>query len=181
MIMLMVIVKVRDHCHITGKYRVSTHGDCDINVKLNLKIYVVFHNLKNYDSHLIMKELGKFNLKINVIPNGLEKYMTFSINNKSSFIDSFQFLSSSLDSLIKNLGKDGFKYLSQQFDNNVLDLVKQKGFYPCEYMSDFEKFKEELPSKERFYSSSTDRKDAENDWENIFKMKTMKHHHNFYI
>ena len=151
----MVIVKVRDHCHITGKYRVSTHGDCDINVKLNLKIYVVFHNLKNYDSHLIMKELGKFNLKINVIPNGLEKYMTFSINNKSSFIDSFQFLSSSLDSLIKNLGKDGFNYLSQQFDNNVLDLVKQKGFYPCEYMSDFEKFKEELPSKEKFYSSLT--------------------------
>ena len=71
-----------------------------------------FHNLKNYDSHLIMQEIGKFNLKTNVIPNGLEKYMSFSINNKLSFTDSFQFLSSSLDSLVKNLNKDDFRYLS---------------------------------------------------------------------
>ena len=66
-----------------------------------------------------MKELGKFNLKINVIPNGLETYMSFSINNKLIFIDSFQFLSSSLDSLAKNLAKDNCKYLSQEFDNNT--------------------------------------------------------------
>ena len=79
---------------------------------------------------------------MNVIPNELEKYMSFSINNNLSFIDSFQFLSSSLDSLVINSGKDDFKYLSQEFDNNVLDLVKQKGFYPYEYISDFEKFKE---------------------------------------
>ena len=71
-----------------------------------------FHNLKNYDSHLIMQEIGKFNLKTNVIPNGLEKYMSFSINNKFSFTDSFRFLSSSLDSLVKNLNKDDFRYLS---------------------------------------------------------------------
>ena len=79
---------------------------------------------------------------MNVIPNELEKYMSFSINNNLSFIDSFQFLSSSLDSLVINSGKDAFKYLSQEFDNNVLDLFKQKGFYPYEYISDFEKFKE---------------------------------------
>ena len=52
--------------------------------------------------------------------------MSFSTNNKLSFIDSFQFLSSSLDSLVKNLSNYDFKYLSQEFDNNVLDLVKQK-------------------------------------------------------
>ena len=50
--------------------------------------------------------------------------MSFTINNKLSFIESFQFLSSSLDSLVKNLSKNDFKYLSQEFDNNVLDLVK---------------------------------------------------------
>ena len=99
-----------------------------------------------------MQELGKFNLKINVIPNGLEKYMSFSINSKLSFIDSFQFTSSSSDSLIKILNKNDFKCLSEEFDNNVLDLVKQKGFYPHEYISEFEKFKEELPRKEKFYS-----------------------------
>ena len=48
--------------------------------------------------------------------------MSFSINNKLIFIDIFQFLSSSSDSLVKNLNKDDFKYLSQQFDNNILDL-----------------------------------------------------------
>ena len=99
-------VEVRDDCHITGKYRGSAHRDCNINTKLNKKIAVTFHNLKDYDSHLIMQELGKFNLKINVIPNGLEKYMSFSINNKLRFINSFQFLSSSLDSLVKNLRND---------------------------------------------------------------------------
>ena len=75
-----------------------------------------------------------------------------------SFIDSFQFLMSSLDSLFKNLSADYFKCLSQEFDNNVLGLVMQKGFYPYEYMSDFEKFEEQLPSKEKIYSSLTVRK-----------------------
>ena len=56
--------------------------------------------------------------------------MSFNINSKLSFIDSFQFLSSSFDSLVKNLAKDYFKYLTEEFDNNVLDIVKQKGFYP---------------------------------------------------
>ena len=94
-----------------------------------------------------MQELDKFSLNINVIPNWLENYKNFSINNKLSFIDSFQFLSSSLESFVKNLNKHDFKYLSQEFGNNILDLLKQKGFYPYEYVRDFEKFKEELPSK----------------------------------
>ena len=66
-------VKVRDHCHITRKYRGSANWDCNINLKLNHKIPIAFYNLKNYDSHHIMHELRKFNLKISVIPNGLEK------------------------------------------------------------------------------------------------------------
>ena len=53
------------------------------------------------------------------------------------------------------MSKDYFKYLSQELDNNLLDLVKQRGFYAYEYMSEFEKFKEELRSKEEFYSLLT--------------------------
>ena len=98
-----------------------------------------------------MQELGKFNLKINFILNGLENDMSFSINNKVSFTDSFQLLTSLLDSLVKKLTKDDFKYLSQEFDNYLLDLVKQKGFYPYEYMTDFKKFKKQLPNKEQFF------------------------------
>ena len=163
-------VKVRDHCHITGKYRGSAHRDCNINVKLNHKIPVVFHSLKYYDSHLVMQKLAKFNLKINVIPNRLEKYTRFSIDSKLSFIDSFQFLSSSLDSLVKNLGKDDFKYLSQEFNNNVLDLVKQKGFYPYEYMTDFKKFKEQFLSKEKFYSSLRGKKISNKEYGHVLKV-----------
>ena len=92
-----------------------------------------------------MQELGKFNFKINVIPNGLEKYTSFSINNdKLSFIDSYKYLSSSLDILVKHFHKDDFKYLRQEFDTNVLDLVKQKAFYPFEYMSGYEKSKSRI-------------------------------------
>ena len=89
-----------------------------------------------------MQERGKFNFEVSVIPNRLEKYMGFNINSKLIFIDGFQFLSSSLDSLVKNLNRDGFKHLSQEFDSNILNLVKRKSFYPYEYISDFEKFKE---------------------------------------
>ena len=120
-----------------------------ISLKVNHKIPAAFHNLKNYDFLFIMQELSKFDLKISVITNGLEKYMSFTNNNKLCFIGNFQFLISSLDDLGKNLSKDDFKYISQEFDNCVLDLDKQKGFYPYEYMSDFEEFNEELPSKER--------------------------------
>ena len=126
-----------------------------------------------------MQKLGKFNLKI----NGLEKYVSLSVNKKLSFIDNFQLLSSSLDSLVKNLINDDFKYLSQEINNNVLDLVKQEGFYPYEYMSNFEKFKEQLPSKEKFYSCLTSKKTSEKEHEhgrkvwNKFEMKAMKDYH----
>ena len=63
-----------------------------------------------------MQVLDKFSLNINVIPNGLEKYMSFIINNKLISIVSFQFLSSSLDNLVKNLDKDNFKHFSQEFE-----------------------------------------------------------------
>ena len=180
-------VKVRHHCHITGKYRGSAHRDCNINLKLNQKIPSVFHNLKNYDSHLIKQEIGKLNLKISVITNRLEKYMSFTINNKLSFIDSFQLLSSSLDSLVKNSNKVDFNCLNQEFDNNVSNLVKLKGCYHYEYMSDFEKFKEKLPGKEKLYSSLADRKITDKKYEHVlnvwkkFEMKPTKDYHDLYL
>ena len=64
--------KVRDHCHIKGKCRGAAHWSCNINLKITKKIPVIFHNLKRYDCHLIFKELSKFNVKISVVPNGLE-------------------------------------------------------------------------------------------------------------
>ena len=177
------------------KYRSSVHKDSNINLKLNHEIPVVFCNLKSYDLHLIIEKLDKFNLKINVIQNVLETYLSLTTNNKLIFSGSFQFLSSSLNRLVKKLSKNGFKYLSQEFDENViklitiikLDIVKQKGFYSYECMNDFEKFKEELPNNEKFYNSLTNRKiNSEkhehvlNVWNNC-EMKTMKDYHDLYL
>ena len=74
------------------------------------KVIVTFHNLKGYDSHLVVKEISKFDVKENIIPNGLEKYMAFTINEKLDFIDIMQFINSSLDILVKNLSENDFKY-----------------------------------------------------------------------
>ena len=79
----------------TGKFRGSAHRDCNINFQLTKKILVIFHNLKGYESHLISSELHKFNLKVDVIPNGLEKYW-HSLGRDLVFIDSMQFMTSSL-------------------------------------------------------------------------------------
>ena len=65
--------KVRDRCHITGKYRGSDHWSCNSKLWLTKKVPVIFHNLRGYDSHLIIKEISKFDVGVSVIPNGLEK------------------------------------------------------------------------------------------------------------
>ena len=65
--------KVRNYCHVTGKFRGAAHRNCNV----NFQVPAIFHNLKNYDSHLIFNELDKFDVKIKVIPNELEKYMAF--------------------------------------------------------------------------------------------------------
>ena len=79
--------KVRDHCHITGNYRGSAHWSCDVNHGLTKKVSVKYHNLRGYNSHVIIKEIDKFDVKVSY-QNGLEKYMAFTINNNSIFIDS---------------------------------------------------------------------------------------------
>ena len=105
--------KVRGHCHITGNYRGAAHWNCNINLKMTKKVPVIFRNLKGYDSHLIFKELSKFNVKISVIRNVLENYMAFTINRNLVFIDSMQFMNCSLDKLVKNLSDEDLRFLIQ--------------------------------------------------------------------
>ena len=122
--------KARDHCHMTGKYRDAAHWSCNINLKISKKLVAIFHNLRGYDSHLIFKELSKFNCSVSGIPNGLEKYMSFTLDKNIIFIDSMLFMNSSLDKLVKNMGSKDFKYLSEVFKGKRLELVKEKGVYP---------------------------------------------------
>ena len=73
--------KVRNNCHITGKFRGDAHWNCNIDLQLTKKVPVIFHNLRGYDSQLIFYELKTFDVKIDVIPNGLEKYTAFTVCN----------------------------------------------------------------------------------------------------
>ena len=167
-------VHVRDHCHITGKFRGSPHQECNLKLRIkpeDIKIPVIFHNLRGYDSHFIMQQIGeiakkhaytnkkgeKQDLNINAIPNNMEKYMAFMLGNHLTFINSFQFMSSSLDKLVSNQPKEAFKYTSEEFMGKVLSLMSQKGVYPYDHMDSFEKFDQtELPTKDQFYSILND-------------------------
>ena len=79
--------KVREHCHITSKFRGVAHWDCNINFQLTKKVPVILHNLRGYGSHLICSELNKFDVKVKVIPNGSEKYRAFFLGKSLVFID----------------------------------------------------------------------------------------------
>ena len=198
-------IRVRDHCHITGKYRGSAHQECNLKLRINpeeIKIPVIFHNLRGYDSHFIMQEIGAIvkkhayknkkeeykQMNINAIPNNMEKYMAFMLGNHLTFIDSFQFMSSSLDKLVSNLPAEALKYTSKRFQKEKFKLMTRKGIYPYDYMDSFEKFnKTELPTKEEFYSilnnehiSDEDYCHAENVW-NTFKSQTMGEYHDLYL
>ena len=91
--MIIIIIKLEIIViSLTGKYRGCEHWSCNINLKISKKVLIIFHNLKGYDSNFIFKELNKFNCKISVMPNGLEKYMSFSLNKNLVFIDSMLFM-----------------------------------------------------------------------------------------
>ena len=99
-----------------------------------------------------------------------------------------QFMNSSLDSLVKNLIDEDFKYLAEEFNGEFLELVKEKGVYPYEYMDNFKKFSEDkLPERCEFFSSLKDECISEKDYErakhiwNILKIKTLGDYHDFYL
>ena len=155
--------KVKDHCHVTGNYRGASCNICNLGMKITKTIPVIFHNLKGYDSHLLLPELGKFNKKISIIPNNMQTYMSFSVGNKTSyfdkkagkevereymnlrFIDSFGFMASSLSQLVVDLkqgGLDKFKNVSEEFgyDTELTELMTRKGIYPYSFMDGYDKF-----------------------------------------
>jgi hypothetical protein len=150
----------RDHDHFTGKYRGPAHATCNENFSYkNWKVPVIFHNFRGYDSHFIVQALDKRFQSIGCIPLNKEKFMAMSFG-PLRFIDSYNFLGTSLDELATNLSKIGmekFKNLRAEFPNipeEKLKLLTMKGVYPYEYMDSFERFQEtKLPNIEQFYSS----------------------------
>ena len=198
--------RVRDHCHFTGKFRGAACNSCNLKHKRQNNISVFFHNLEGYDSHLFIKKLGTPEEKENIdcIPSNEEKYISFSktiitgqYKNKQGetkdktfkiiFKDSMKFMPSSLGALVNNLPRDAFNNLLKYFTPEQAEILKQKGFYPYEYMDNVEKFKENKPPpRKAFYSklsgrgiTKTDYKHVWNVW-NTFNMKSLKDYHEFY-
>ena len=143
--------KVRDHCHLTGKYRGPAHSICNINVfqKQSNFIPFIFHNFSNYDCHMFFKKLiDKKNdkVKFDIIPKTNEEYISVTYGC-IRFIDSYRFLSSGLDSLVKNLDEDDFKILKKEFPDKWQYLNKKLA-YPYEYFNSIDDYKKPVHNLE---------------------------------
>ena len=203
--------KVRDHCQCTGKYRGCAHSICNLNFcNRYFKIPVFFHNMKNYDGHLIIQNAEKLSnkKKIDVIAQNSEKFINIGFDSLS-VKDSFSFITASLEKLVSMTKYDNtdekerskwvlrdnwqsnFRYSSKNDiikTEKCLDLLTEKGVYPYDYMNSFDKFNDEhLPSKKQFYSRLTE-EDITNDdynkakqiWKH-FGIKSMGEYHDLYL
>ena len=198
--------KVRDHCHYTGLYRGPAHSLCNLRYKIPSYIPVVFHNLSGYDAHLFIRELGAHTSDMEVIAKNKEDYISFSIKvpvekyidkNREEkdklielrFMDSFKFMSSSLDSLTKNLDSRGKKLFGfEDYSELQYDLLNRKGVYPYEYVNFWDRFNEtQLPPIDAFYSnlnmsliSEDDYQHAQRVWEE-FGIHNLGDYHDLYL
>ena len=183
--------KVRDHCHITGRYRGAAHKNCNTKYQIPKFFPVVFHNLSGYDSHLFIKKLSGGPLTS--IPNNkVDEFIdkegkTIEVKRKLRFIDNFKFMPSSLDSLSKNLTKDQFKNISSYYFSKQLDFLIRKGVYPYDWVDSIDKLSEtQLPPQESFFSKLSDEGISDDDyshaqkvWEE-FQCKTFRDYHDIY-
>ncbi|XP_070529802.1 uncharacterized protein [Cardiocondyla obscurior] len=196
-------IRVRDHCHLTGRYRGPAHSNCNINYMNSNCIPIVFHNLSGYDAHFIIKEIATaYEGTIELLPITKEKYISFTKNVKSTtdnrnnciklrFIDSFKFLNTSLEKLASFLSKDKLRVSRYEFSNLTnenFDLLTRKGVFPYEYVDSIEKLEDVcLPPRESFYSSLTDDTVSENDYAHAidiwqrFSIQTLGEYSDLYL
>ena len=149
--------KARDHCHLTGNYRGPAHSICNINVTQKQSNFIpfIFHNFSNYDCHMFFKKLVEEKndkVKFDIIPKTNEEYI-FVTYGCIRFIDSYRFLSSGLDSLVKNLDEDDFKILKKEFPDKWQYLNKKLA-YPYEYFNSTDDYQKPVNNlkKEHFFS-----------------------------
>ena len=185
--------KVRDHCHLTGKFRGAAHCICNLCYKIPKEIPVVFHDGSMCDYHFTIKQLAKeFKGDFECLGGNTKKYITFSaqiyketengktVTYKLKFIDSFRFMSASLSSLVDNLSEinkkesinESINELIKKFPNtyrfcqrdlNKFTLLLRKGVYPYEYMDSWEKFKEKSLPDKESFHSKLNKEDITNE------------------
>ena len=184
-------LKIREHNHFTGGYRGAACQSCNTKEGKSSKLIpVFFHNGSNYDFHFIIEELKKYEdeyNKVTTLSKSSEDYISIEYGSnyqKLRFLDSYRFLSKGLSDVAKSLKE--FPILESEFEET--SLLKQKGFYPYEYIDSVERFKEnKLPDISKFYStlkqegiSEEEYKHAQNVW-NTYNCNTLKDYHNLYL
>ena len=198
--------KVRDHCHLTGKYRGPAHNNCNLNLKEKINfIPIFFHNLSGFDCHLFIRELAESDGNIECLAKNKEDYISFTkkvrvdeyvVKDEKTgnfkynlvyfnliFLDSFKFMASSLDSLSTNLNE--FPICKA---NGLQDRHLRKGIYPYDYMDSFNRFNEtENPPKEEYYSILNDQEITDEDYDHSIKIwkedkiKNLGEYHDLYL
>ena len=149
--------KVRDHCHLTGRYRGPSHNICNINVKQKDSNFIpfAFHNFSNYDCHMFFKklvDLKKDKVKFEIIPKTNEEYISVRYCC-IRFIDGYRFLSESLDKVVKNLDEEDFEILKKEFPDKY-QYSNKKLAYPYQYFNSIDDYKKPVNDlkKEDFFN-----------------------------
>jgi len=187
--------RVRDHCHLTGRYRGPAHSNCNLNYKDSYYIPIVFHNF-------IKKIATAYEGRVELLPLTKEKYISFTKNVQSTadngknsvklrFIDSYKFLNTSLDKLASFLSKDKLKIARSEFSKlstEEFDLLTRKGVFPYEYIDCVDKLQDTcLPPRESFYSSLTSDTVSESDYAHAanvwqrFSVRTLGEYSDLYL
>jgi hypothetical protein len=195
--------KVRDHDHLNGKFRGAAHNNCNLNFNVaRMPIPVLFHNMKGYDAHHIIKQLALHDSDIKVIAQSGEKYISFG-TKRLRFLDSLQFISCSLGTMVENLADkvDRLKHfhhlkkhITKRFDgleftvDNPLNILTQKGVYCYDWADCMDKFSyPRLPPQEAFKSKMTGEPCSDEDYEraqmvwDIFGCRHFGDYHDLYL
>ena len=148
-------IKVRDHCHWTGKFRAAALDSCNLRLREQTFIAVIFHTLKGYDSHLFIKAFHDLEEEPTCIPQNTEKFISFSLKKLGSselrFLDSYAFMNFPLASLVKNLRE--FPIMSKFFSPEEVEILSRKGIFPYKWFDSFDKlYQTEFPSHKAFRS-----------------------------
>ncbi|EFN71432.1 hypothetical protein EAG_08367, partial [Camponotus floridanus] len=200
--------RVRDHCHLIGRFRGPAHSACNLNYKGSYVIPVFFHNLSGYDAHFIIKDLANAYLgSVELLPVTKESYIAFSklVRDpaavegdggnaacsrcvKLRFLDSFKFVSAGLDKLASYLDESKLTIARSEFrdlSDDDFRALTRKGVLPYEYVDNVKRLR--LPPRESFYSSLTGDTVSESDfahatrvWER-FCVKTLGEYSDLYL
>lgn len=199
-------IKVRDHCHLTGKKRFgAAHSKCNLNYKVPTFIPIMFHNLSGYDCHLFIKQLCSQDDKIDVIAQNKEKYISFTKHKfvgyttdiqgrvqkkflQMRFLDSFRFLSASLQNLADSLTSQDFFETRKHYNGSTFELMRQKGVFPYSFVDNVSKLDvTTLPSKADFYDKLNEEDISVDEYDravlvwNTFKCQTLGDYSDIYL